>query len=100
MYFLSGNTPILSCFSAKDGQPFFSEQRLEGPTGYYASPVGAAGRVYLAGRNGTTVVIKDANAFELLATNTLEDKFDASPAIVGNQLLLRGQAHLYCLAEK
>ena len=100
LYFLSGNNPVLSCFNAKSGQPVFAEQRVEGPSGFYASPVGASGRVYLVGRNGTSVVIKQGNAFEVLATNKLEDQFDASPSVVGNQLFLRGHQNLYCIADK
>lgn len=100
LYFYSGNNAILSCFNAKTGTALFTEQRLEGPSGIYASPVGASGRVYLAGRNGTSVVLKQSDKFETLATNQLDEKFDASPAIVGNQLFLRGHDHLYCIAEK
>ena len=40
------------------------------------------------------------NTFEVLATNRLDDKFDASPAVAGKEMLLRGHTHLYCLAEK
>ena len=35
----------------------------------------------------------------VLAENSLDDGFDASPAIVGDQLLVRGRRYLYCLAE-
>jgi outer membrane protein assembly factor BamB len=100
LYFLSGNKPILSCFDAKTGRALFSEQPLEGPSGLYASPVGASGRVYLAGRNGTSVVLKHSDQFEILATNKLQEEFDASPAVVGKELFLRGHEYLYCLAEK
>ena len=64
----------------------------------YASPVGAAGRVYFVGRKGTTQVIANTGKFEILATNVLEDEFDASPAIAGNQILLKGKRHLYCIS--
>jgi len=30
----------------------------------------------------------------------LDEKFDASPVAVGKDLLLRGRAYLYCVAEK
>jgi outer membrane protein assembly factor BamB len=36
----------------------------------------------------------------VLATNPLDDKFDASPAAAGKDLFLRGREHLYCGAEK
>ena len=99
LYYLSGNNATLSCFNAKTGDSLFSE-RLEGPSGFYASPVGASGRIYLAGRNGTSLVLKNSDKLEILATNKLDEKFDASPAIVGNELYLRGHEYLYCLAEK
>jgi outer membrane protein assembly factor BamB len=100
LYLLAGNNAILSCFNAKTGQVLFEGERLEGPSGFYASIVGAAGRIYLAGRNGTSVVLKDSDKLEILATNKLDEKFDASPAIVGRELFLRGHSHLYCIAEK
>ena len=68
--------------------------------GVYASPVGASGRVYLTGRNGVTVVIKQSDKLEKLATNQLDEKFDASPAAVGKDLFLRGHEYLFCIAEK
>ena len=100
LYFLKSNQNILSCFNARTGKPYYSRQRLDGITGVYASPVGAQGRVYLAGRNGVTLVIKDGPQYEVLARNTLNDNFDASPAIVGGELFLRGHKYLYCIATE
>jgi hypothetical protein len=62
--------------------------------------VGAAGRVYLVGRNGTTVVIKHGDTLEELATNVLDERIDASPGVAGKELFLRGQEHLYCIAAE
>ncbi len=100
LYFLKHNQAILSCLDAASGTAFFARQRLDGIDGVYASPVGAAGRVYIAGRNGVTVVLKHGPQFEVLASNTLDEGFDASPAIAGGELYLRGRTHLYCVAAK
>lgn len=100
LYFHSGNNPMLSCFDAKTGKAFYETTRLEGATGIYASPVAAAGRVYLTGRNGVVQVIKDADAFESIAVNKLDEQFDASPAVSGKEIYLRGHEFLYCIAEK
>ena len=100
LYFFAGNNATLSCFDAKTGVALMDAERLEGPSGFYASPVGASGRVYLAGRNGTSLVLKNSGKLEILATNKLDEKFDASPAVVGRELFLRGHENLYCLAEK
>ena len=99
IYFLSGNKPILSCYQAQTGKPNFVAQSLDGASGFYASPVGAADRVYLASQNGITLVIKHSDTYEVLASNKLDDRFDASPAIVGNELILKGKAYIYCIAQ-
>lgn len=100
LYFFSGNNGMLSCFDAKSGQPLIDAERLEAIPNVYSPPVGAGGRVYLVGRNGATVVIRHSEKLEVLATNRLDEKFDASPALAGNQLFLRGHEFLYCLAER
>ncbi len=98
LYFSKGTEATLSILNAKTGQPSVEAQRLESVRGLYASPVGAAGRVYIVGRDGNAVVLKDSDKVEILATNKLNDGFDASPVIVGNQLFLRGKQNLYCIA--
>lgn len=100
LYFFGSNSGLLSCFAAKTGEPLINAERIPALSGVYASPVGAAGRVYLLGRNGAAVVLKNTGKLDVLATNTLEDGFDASPAVVGKELFLRGRQHLYCIAEK
>lgn len=101
LYFFSGNNAILSCLEATSGKLLYGPQRLQKLQGVYASPVGVAGRVYIIGRNGAALVIKDADQFEVLAENELDDRIDASPAVVGDELFLRGHEYLYCIsAEK
>lgn len=100
LYFLKSNNGILSAFDAKTGKPHYQLQRLDGVPNVFASPVGAKGRVYLPGRDGATLVIKHGPAYEVLAKNTLNDGFDASPALVDNEIYLRGYQYLYCIAGK
>jgi outer membrane protein assembly factor BamB len=100
LYFLKTNSGILSAFDARTGKPHYQNQRLEGLPNVFASPVAARGRVYFTGREGTTAVVRSGAAFELLAKNQLEDGFDASPALVDNEILLRGYKYLYNIAEK
>jgi hypothetical protein len=62
--------------------------------------VSAQGRVYFSGREGATIVLKSGPTFEVLATNKLDDGFDASPALVDNEMFMRGYKHLYAIAEQ
>ncbi len=64
----------------------------------FASPVRADGRVYIAGREGTTLVLRHGPTYEVLASNTLDNGFDASPAVVDDELYLRGTRYLYKIA--
>lgn len=100
LYFLSGNNAMLSIFDVTTGKPLVDAERLQGLAGIYASPVAAAGKIYIASQNGATLVLKDSDNIEVLATNTLDDRFDASPAIVGKEIYLRGAKSLYCIAAK
>jgi outer membrane protein assembly factor BamB len=97
IYFIKTNSGILSAFDAATGKPHYQAQRLEGMGEVFSSPVGAAGRVYIAGRDGVTLVLKHGPAYEVLARNTLDDGFDASPALVGDVMYLRGYKNLYAL---
>lgn len=97
LYFNKLNNGILTILDAKTGNSVLESVRLQGISNIYASPVGAAGRVYFVGRDGTTLVMKHGKTMEVLATNKLDDSFDASPAIVGRQLFLRGSKSVYCI---
>jgi outer membrane protein assembly factor BamB len=99
LYLLKTNSGILSVFDAKTGKPHYQLQRLDGLPEVFASPVGARGRVYLSGRDGVTLVIRHGPAFGVLAKNKLDDGFDASPALVDQEMFLRGYRYLYSIAE-
>lgn len=100
LYYFKSNNALLTCLDIRTGKPHYSAQRIDGLGSVYASPVAAGGYVYLVGRGGTTVVIKDSDQLEVVSTNVLNDPIDASPAVVGNQLFLRSRKMLYCIAEK
>lgn len=99
LYFLQNNKGLVSCFNATTGQMHYTRQRLEGISNTFVSPVGASERVYFTGRNGTTLVVRRASKFEVLATNSLDDKFTASPAIVDKEIYMRGHKYLYCISS-
>lgn len=97
LFYNQSNQSILTCVNSRTGETVFGPERIGQLSGIYASPVGAAGRVYITGRGGKTLVMQRSSTFKELATNSLDDRFDASPALAGNQLFLRGAKYLYCL---
>ncbi len=99
LYFHKGKTGQLSCVDAKTGKPYYLASRIPGLDNIYASPVAAGGFVYLTARNGTTVVIEDADRLKVVATNNVGEGVDATPAPVDNELFIRGEKHLFCIAR-
>ena len=98
LYFLQESRAVLSCLDAKSGRAHYAKERLEGLGDVFSSLAGASGRVYVVARDGKAAVVQAGPEFKVLAVNSLDDSFSASPAIAGNELYLRGYEHLYCIA--
>jgi len=97
--------PVMGGYKANlspvTGKPLAEPLRLEGINDFiFSSPVGAAGRIYVTGRDGSTVVLRHDRENATLAVNHLDDSFTASAALVGKEMYLRGERFLYCIAEK
>jgi outer membrane protein assembly factor BamB len=97
LYFFKHVRSFLTSVDAATGETHFKER--VGLGNVFASPVAAAGRIYLLGREGKSLVLEPGPTLKVLAENELEDGFDASPVIVGDTLYLRGRRFLYALAR-
>jgi outer membrane protein assembly factor BamB len=100
LYFTSSNSAVLTCLDARSGETIIEPTRLPGLRSLYASPTGVGDRIYIVGREGTTLVIKKGPPLEVLATNVLDEGIDGSPAVAGSRIFLRGHGHVYCLSEE
>lgn len=88
---------VLECIRWATGETVYSE-RLPGAS-TASSPVATAdGRLYFASA-GKSYVVRAGPKFEVLATNDLEDPSQASPAVSGGRLYLKGQRMLYCIGS-
>jgi hypothetical protein len=82
---------------AATGALRFSERVSLGDV--FASPVAAAGRIYLLDRDGKALVLASGPRPSVIAENQLDDSFDASPVIVGSDLYLRGRRFLHAVSR-
>jgi outer membrane protein assembly factor BamB len=87
---------ILVCLDGKTGQEHY-RQRLGGECN--SSPIAGNGNIYASNNDGKTFVIQAGKKFRLLATNSLEERITASPAISGNELIYRTDSRLYCIGK-
>lgn len=99
LYFTKHMKGILTSINATTGQNVFGPVRLKGMKVLYASPVAANGYLYFLSRDGLTTVIKHGSELDVVSTNQLDGRFDASPAIAGDEIYLRSAEHLYKIVK-
>src|SRR5713226_4280217 len=98
LYALS-ETGILSRFDAKTGKPDY-RSRIDAGGAFTSSPWAYNGKVFCLSEEGQTFVIAAGEKFELLHINLLDEMAQATPAIVGDRLLLRTESRLYSIRNK
>jgi outer membrane protein assembly factor BamB len=91
LYFVSDGG-IASCVDAKTGK-FHWAERVGG--NYSASPLLAAGRIYLQNEEGIGVVLAPGKTFQELARNSIGERTLASYAVTDGALFIRTEAHIY-----
>ena len=103
---------VVTCAEAATGEEVFKERLpseaigksggRRGPSSDYSSPVVSGGNIYQVLKNGTILVIAAKRDFELVSVNKLEDdgtEFNSTPAFSDNQMFIRSNKYLYCIAE-
>ena len=77
------------------------EGRSPGAMGqYYASPVAAEGKVFVANTEGKVTVLKAAGAWEVMEVNDLGEEVHATPALSGGRIYVRTRSSVYCFGGK
>jgi outer membrane protein assembly factor BamB len=99
--FVANDRGILTCLDAKTGTEHYKRRIVDGGNDpYSASPVSAAGRLYVTGEYGTIRVLSAGKTFELLASNDMDDVCMATPAIENGQIFIRTRSALVCVQKQ
>ena len=93
--FLVRNGGVATCLDAATGKVIY-RARVGAPGAYFASPIAADGRVYLASSEGVvTVIAADSDQLKVLSRNETGEEIVATPAIAGNFIYVRTLRNLY-----
>ena len=91
---------LMSSLDVKTGEAFYAQERLGANGNYYASPVAADGRIYVASLPGKLSVIKSGGTKpEILHQADFGSRILATPALVGDRLYLRTASHLWAFGS-
>ena len=92
------NGGFFSCVDAQTGNLIY-KHRIKGTGPYFASPIAANDRIYIAAHNGKVVILQAGDEFRIVTSTTFNEKILASPAIIDNKLYLRTEDHLYAFGD-
>lgn len=95
-FFMLEDKGVLSWLDARTGEPITND-RVTG--NYWASPLLARDRIYTFSQEGRITVLQADESLKVLAINELAEGMNASPAVVGNRLILRTFKHVYCIGN-
>ena len=90
---------VLSAYDPRTGKRHYQRRIAPDSGGFSASPVAAAGRIYFPSEDGVMFVVRAGTRFELLARNDMKAMLLATPAVVGDTLLVRTRSHLVALQQ-
>lgn len=90
---------MISCFKARSGEPVYQQERIGAEGSYYASPVAADGRVYVASVKGTLSVLDAGEKHQVLGRTDFKERLSATPAIVDNKIYVRTAEHLWAFGK-
>jgi outer membrane protein assembly factor BamB len=96
--FMVNDSGILLAIDPANGS-VLKQGRLKGAIDkYFASPVGADGKVFLVSQDGTVSVVAAKADWEILSVNPLDDEVFATPAIADGRVYVRTKSTLYAFS--
>ncbi len=98
--YVVNNNGTLNVYNAKTGERAYQKRVSEKGSSYSGSPVAANGNLYFPNEDGDVVVIKAGTTYEFISQNPMGEVLMATPAISDGMLFVRGQKHLFAIAEK
>lgn len=98
LYVVADRGGEVSCFDANTGNRIYKEKAGKAAA-CWASPWIANDKLYFYDEKGVTHIVKTGREFEVLGTNTLDDKFWASVAVAGDDYIFKGVDKIYCVGE-
>ena len=95
--FAAGSQGFISCCDAKTGKVHYKE-RVKGV--FWASPVGADGKVYCLNETGVCYVLDaKSDAYDLIATNELGETTLGTPAVANKTIFIKSEKALYAIGK-
>src|SRR3972149_12226461 len=97
LLYVLANNGVFDAYDLKTGEEIYRQRVPHPGSGFSASPVAADGRIYLSSEDGDIFVVKAGPEFALVGKNPMGELLMATPAFVGDTMLVRGVEHLFAV---
>ena len=97
--YVLGDRGSVTCLDSRTGKKLWSGQFPKNRASYYSSPTVADGKLYASREDGVIMVAGITEGFKFLAENNMGERIIATTVPVRDQLLIRGEKHLFCIAN-
>lgn len=99
VYIVSFNGKVW-CLDIQTGKELWASKLPSGKGAIYSSPVFAGNKLYICREEGDFYVCDvTSNEMQVLNQTKFDDNFAASPVLVQNRILLRGDKNIYCIGK-
>jgi outer membrane protein assembly factor BamB len=98
VYYMVRTGGIVTSLDVATGRLLKEGRTREALGEYYASPVAADGKVFLASEEGKVSVLKAGPEWDVLSVNDLGEEIHATPALSDGRIYVRTRGSLYCFA--
>lgn len=91
---------LTTLFDVSTGEPLREPKRIPNSSQCFASPILGDGKIFIAGQNGTIVVLADNSELDVLEENDMGEAVIGTPAISDGRLIVRTRTKLFSIGVK
>jgi outer membrane protein assembly factor BamB len=95
--YMVSDSGVASCLDIRTGKREWRNRLAS--RNFKSSPLAADGHIYFLGHDGQCTVVDASREFHVVAQNSLNDEFTASPAVSNGRIYLRGKKSLYAIGK-
>jgi outer membrane protein assembly factor BamB len=99
VFYLVKTGGIVTSFDPATGRVLKEGRTADAPGEYYASPIAADGKLFVASAEGKITVLKAGGDWQVLRVNDIGEAIHATPALSGGRIYVRTPTALYCFGK-
>jgi outer membrane protein assembly factor BamB len=98
-FYMVNDSGLMTCIDALTGERKYEGGRPPVPATFTASPIAFDDNIVLTSEDGDSFVVKAGPVHEVLRTNSVGEPVYASPAVANGTIYIRGDKHLFAIAN-